>query len=324
MKRVVFKCAFGGENGWGHVVRCSALAAAFKNNGWETCLWGGGDSDLLPSEVHSAFVRLDASGSTKADVLCIDEMYTEQSSFDELLARWRRLNGSGVVLGIDDMQVRSMAGFDLVLNTEIALREASYRSLKALLGERYALLRSGFGAPENTADLPQMWEGSVPVLVMIGGTDPFGFTERVLEGLAEMGSDRFLPIVVSSEPKAMVDTLARFRAYRVLSRLGSAEVAAWMGFCRIGVIACGSTLYEASGMGLPFVGLSVVDNQTATARKVRTEWGMPVLNCEKGSLDPLALQSGVETVLSRARRPYSEVDTKGAERVFRELEILCG
>ncbi len=319
-RRIVFKCSFGGADGWGHVVRCSALANAFQSRGWETVLWTDGEFTSLPSDVASSFTGASEEGEIKAPVLFVDEMYTEQSAFDGYVAAWKLRNPGSVIAGVDDMQRRSMAGFDLVVNSEIGLVEASYASSSALLGERFALLRSGFQKPavlENYGD----FDGLVPILVMIGGTDAFGYLPRVLQSLAQIDGQRFAPVVVGDISS---ESLRPFAASRVLQRIGASEMAAWMAFCRLGIIGCGSSLYEAAAMELPFVGLSIVDNQVATARKVEAHWGMPILHLETGGTRELELSSSLLTLLEQKKVAYSKVDTLGASRVCDALEVLCG
>lgn len=317
-KRVVFKCSFGGANGWGHVVRCSALANEFLSRGWETCLWSDGDLKSLPREVAAAYVSSTEGGEVAGDLLFVDEMYTEQSVLEGYARVWRKRNDGAVVAGIDDMQRRSMKGFDLVLNSEIGLVEAGYESGIRLLGESFALLRAGFRKPKMLKQ-DESFDGTTPVLVMMGGTDAFGYLPRVLDALACIDSLKIAPVIVGAGGGDLSNVLKRFTVSRVLNRIDSAELAAWMRFCRVGVIACGSSLYEAAAVELPFVGLSIVDNQTATARKVEANWGMPVLFLEGNCEFSISLSGSLLKLIDRPRVEYSEVDTKGASRVCEKL-----
>lgn len=250
-------------------------------------------------------------------------MYTDQTVYEEVVSKWRERTPRGLAVGIDDMQNRSMRGFDLVVNTEIGLERACYAAKESLLGERYALLRSGFSSPSRLVGAPVVEPGQVPVLVMIGGTDPFGYTQGILEVLLALGEKTFIPVVVASDSAVIEGVLRRFSCSRFLTGVGAAELAAWMRFCSFGILACGTSLYEAAAMNLPFVGLSVVDNQSATARKVEENWGMPVVSLEKGTFDAGAFSDFLRKVNARDRKVYSKTDTEGAERVAQKLEVLC-
>lgn len=320
---IVFKCSFGGRDGWGHVIRCSALARHFLGLGWKTKLWSEGEVDFLPDEVGRSFSDLDPEGGSNSQILVIDEMYTDQSSLERIVALWRVSNPGSVVLGIDDMQNRSMKGFDLVLNTELGLRSSSYKTNQVLLGEAFALLRRGFSCPESKRGL-DFGEDSLPVFVMLGGTDPFEFLPRVLSSLNNLDNNRIFPIVVTGQRQAeLLGVLEKFADYRLVSGVGSAEIAGYLKACRLGIVACGTSLYELAAMGLPFVGLSLVDNQTATAHKVRELWKMPVLNCESGSLETESLLQAIKFLLEKPTERYSEVDTLGCSRVAEKLIRLC-
>ncbi|MDQ8186171.1 hypothetical protein [Pelagicoccus sp. SDUM812002] len=316
--RIVFKCRFGGKDGWGHVVRCSAIAEAFRHRGWETLLWGSGEFESLPDDVAQAFCGESREGLETSSILFVDEMYTAQSELETLATSWRSCNPTGIVAGVDDMQVRSMAGFDLVLNAEIGLEKSEYEADLVLLGERYAMLRDGFGERKRELDIPAFGD-SVPVLVMLGGTDAFGYLPKALDALALVDGPSVVPIVVAGNPRGLGDSLGHFARSYVLGRVGAAELADWMEVCRAAVIACGSSVYEAAALALPFVGLSIVDNQTASARKVEVNWGMPICYCEDGTFVGSEFQEKFTRVLEKPKESYSKVDTLGAERVVEAL-----
>lgn len=279
--------------------------------------------ESLPAEVAAAYSNFSRSGAISGDLLFIDEMYTEQLALEACALAWRRRNPKALVAGIDDMQRRSMQGFDLALNAEIGLAKARYESRQMLLGERFALLRVGFRTPAEL-EIDESFRGCIPVLLMVGGTDAFGYLPRVLDSLARVESVSLAPVVVGDGGADLSQALQRFSASKVLNRIGAAELAAWMRFCRAGVIGCGSSLYEAAAAELPFIGLSIVDNQTATARKVEGHWGMPILHLEGQPDGPLELSRPLLELLVRPRSKYSDVDTKGAARVCERLIELVG
>lgn len=286
--------------------------------GKDTILWSDGDVDSLPREVRAAFSSVSEGMPEAGSILVVDDMYASDAKLKQVAGAWRAVGEGRVAVGIDDMQRRKMGAFDWVVNPEIGLREASYTAPHSLLGERYALLRSGFAAPSELEQSAVPMTGLL-VLVMLGGTDAFGYTEKALQELAAWDSAGLVPIVVSGSegpPRGEVlNALRRFQSSRYLGRADASELAAWMQYCSFGVIGCGTSLYELAAMKLPFVGLSLVDNQTASARKVESEWGLPVLYCENQDPDSLQLAAALDRLAQEERKPYSEVDTKGAWRV---------
>lgn len=329
-RRIVFKCSFGGSDGWGHVIRSSALASLFRERGWETALWTSSDYSTLPSEVASGFCHYgDEASLLGAEfdprLLVVDEMYTSDAAFADLESRWRRGAEHRLMVGVDDMQRRSMSVFDLVVNAEIGLKEASYKAKRALLGEEYALLRKGFrgGLKRRTPNT----DGGVDdkqVFVMLGGTDAFGYTKRVLENLLVHGGPEWVPTVAlgqaSEGRRGIVDTLGKFGQSQLLEGADSLALAECMQGCAFGVVACGSSLYELAAVELPFVGLCLVDNQRSLAAKAERLWGMPIVYREGQDKMPLDLSVELRAMQERPKGRYAEVDGRGAQRVF---EAIC-
>jgi len=324
-KRVVFRCSFGEQQGWGHVVRSSALAAAFQEAGWQTVLWSHGPLSALPGDVRSAFSACQSpSAAPSGSILFIDEMYASDLELRSIIRAWQSASPCGVVAGTDDMRRRSMRDFDLVVNPELGLREARYECDRLLLGEDYALLRRGFSGrlSVDRVDLPRE---AFAVFVMIGGTDAFGIVDRVLEGLADLsGEQRTLPVVALGSSPAPRVLQERFEDFRLLRGLESAELAEWMRRCRLGLIGCGSSAYELAAVGLPFLGICLVDNQRAASRKLRDLWQVPIVEAEKGALSQAAFARELRGLLSAPPKLKVRLDGAGACRVRDELMGLAG
>ena len=322
MSRIVFKCEFGLETGWGHVIRSSAVAGQFQENGWDTVLWSNSDVSALPSEVSSSFgscredpfLRPIAAGF---DVVFVDEMYTSDDDLEEKLALNKSVRRNQVHVGVDDMQLRSMGSFDIVINTELGLKSATYRCGKQLLGEAYAMLRRGLQENEEIADwaIP---ENTRAVLLMLGATDAFSHLEKALDCLKEKCG--FAPVVVlgKGHPRraSIAEVLKEFEYHQLLEGLDSFALAAWMRRCDFGVLGCGSSIFEAAACELPFIGISLVDNQRASAAKVRDIWGMPVVFRENASDKPLDLKEELKAAEKIERGPYSLVDGLGCSRIY--------
>lgn len=328
-KGVVFKCSFGGSDGWGHVIRSSAVGNAFQKAGWQTTLWSKSDTALLPAEVRSAFDNavsdfFTSNAKEHSSVLFVDEMYTSDAEFNELASRWRNLSGPRFLVGVDDMQQRSMTAFDLVINTEIGLQQASYAAQATLLGEQYAMLRSGFSRPLNVENKILDTE-LIPVFVMLGGTDAYNYTPRVLSELRRW-NDKVVPVVVYSstgeKQREVLEVLSCFSDHRLLENANSSELAAWMQACRFGVIACGTSLYEAAAMQMPFVGISLVDNQKATAEKVESSWGMPVVQREGRHDDMFEIANELRAVSVMPIQSYSQTTLGGCHEIMNTVMRL--
>lgn len=329
-KTIALLCVFGGSKGWGHLSRCVALAQEASRRGWVARLIADGDPSTIPDEAKNAFARIVGPcdwisslprEALEADILYVDEMYQSDKSIRRIRNQFNPEEASSPLLvATDDMQRRNMGAVDIVVNSEIGLKSASYRPrMRSLLGERYCHLRRPFSLARS---FKRREDGLITLFVMIGGTDPFGLTEKALNSLDRK---RFAPIVVSGESDdQLTKLLGEFESSEWHRRISGEEVADCVARSHYGVIACGSSVYELAALSLPFVGLSIIDNQTALARKVGTHWRMPIINCEDdkniGSEARNALGRLMDTYPIGNVRNYSKVDGLGCKRILDACE----
>lgn len=331
-KKIVFACSFGPKIGIGHAGRCAALSQFATLRGWETVLWTDSDINAVPAEMRDSFGEIFAGAWKdhelpesigKADCIVIDDMYSTDGDFDQFRQGMDARKSKALLLVVDDMKKRCLNAADFVLNQEIGLRSDAYQCRReSLLGERFALLRSGLARSKRIE-----WVGSsnaIPVLVMIGGTDAFRLTPKVLEGLSQDQGLSFSPIVVAKEDHPDADRisglLSRFGSWMKLSGLSSSELAGWRAHCSFAVIACGTTAYEMAALRLPFIGLQVVDNQRSMGEAIAAHWKQPILNCEKGSWDEERFERFLREVARPSASFKTTVDFEGANRVLDTVE----
>ncbi|WP_442889795.1 hypothetical protein [Congregicoccus parvus] len=252
---------------------------------------------------------------------------------DSQLRRLARALGGGKLVArpgllvLDDEGRRRLDAADLILNSRLGLERSPYAAdASALLGARFALLRPGLRTPDPVSPpFPQDAEG---VLVMLGGTDPRGLTPHVLEGLADVGAERFCPVVVRTQQAPEADAirraLDRFPGSAWLEGLGASSLAGWARACRFAVSAAGGTLYELAHFHLPFVAIVVAENQRALAAEVGMRWSMPVVDVDGGVREAVAaaFRALVEADPATLRSALSavHVDGRGAGRVVDAME----
>ena len=332
LRKIVFACSFGAEVGIGHAGRCSSLSQFAKMRGWDTVLWTDSDLHSLPNEMRASFQGV-LTGSwkdrdlpesiAKSDCIIVDDMYSSDEDYDCLRQRIEARNSNALLLAVDDLKKRRLSAADFVLNQEIGLRRAAYQCRReSLLGERFALLRSGLAQPEHFH-----WDtssGAIPVLVMIGGTDAFRLTPRVLDGLSRSNVAAFSPIVIVREDHPDSDLiserLSRFGSWMRLSGLSSYELAGWRACCSFAVIACGTSTYEMAALGMPFMGLQVVDNQRSMGVAIAEHWNQPILNCEMGKWDEERFSYALRELSQSDAALETTVDLEGANRVLDIVE----
>ncbi len=307
-----------------------------QRSGWKTVLWSVSDPDTLTSEQRKSFdevIRFDeyefetfARKASDADVVFIDEMYLPDSFYEQARAFVDRFKNAKLV-AMDDMNQRSMESVHLVINPELGLRAAEYQSEKVLLGEEYCLLRSGFENPQKR-DWPSK-SSSVPVLVIVGGTDPHGSAFDALEALRGIEEKNFAPVLISGDGRnreSIQAELSHFDKFKFETGLNSRELADWIETCSFGVIGCGSTVYEFAAMKTPFVGLCVADNQQRTSERIEQAWKMPIVYRHANGISQDALERAIRSTLEQLEADavfnFGNVDLLGAKRVIRYLDTL--
>ena len=304
--------------------------------GWRTELWTSSDTRLMTESQRGAFDSVEqvdrydfdafAARELSADVVFVDEMYLPDTFYEAGRDFTDALPGAKLV-AMDDMRQRSMGAVDLVINTELGLRSAAYEASESLLGERYCLIREGFENPIKK-DWPEN-RGLIPVLVMVGGTDPFGCSSDVLEALRTMGDSSIAPVLICGDGKqaeALRFELSQFPEYRLEVGLDDLGMAGWIATCSMGVIGCSSSMYEFAALGTPFVGLSVADNQEISARKIESEWKLPVIRRSGEGLSQEALVSALRQVAASLDEgksfAFGNVDLLGARRAMNAIAAL--
>ncbi len=327
-------CRFGDEHGFGHVTRSAALNLCARTIGWNTELCTTSDPSILTSEQFHSFSKITKFGDldtilgsiSELDIVLIDDMYESDFFFHKARLMVDRFPDAKLV-AMDDMKVRSMEATHLVINAELGLVEAGYGAEKSLLGERYALLRSGFSSAYSKKRTPA--SGLAKVFIMIGGTDPDGWTGRVLDSLERFNCVQFAPLVVSGDGRnseSITRSLSRFSNSGYEIGLSSAEIASCISDCHFGIIGCGSSVYELAAMKCRFIGICVADNQKDMAMKIETLWGLPVVCCDQKSSFSSNLDGALKDLLDQLKRDNGvldwEVDCLGTQRVMDEIGRL--
>lgn len=331
---VVFKLDLGRHTGWGHLARCAALAAELGTRGWYCVLWTDGDLAEAPPDLRLVFRDTVPAGDSWADQppervvsaawVVVDELGVDDATLRRFVKALGRLRADGDVrvLAIDDEAKRRLDAATLILNTRLGLENSSYADgVRALLGERYALLRPGLARPEPiVAPFPADAEG---VLVMLGGTDPRGLTPVVLDALADIDPVRFCPVVVRTQStpdsEEIGRALDRFSASAWVESLGASALAGWAGCCRYAISASGGSLYELAAFRLPFVAIVVSENQRPFASAVGNAWQIPVVDVDTGARVAVAAAFRALLAAHGVARDYrklpARIDGRGAARV---------
>jgi len=327
--------------GTGHVMRCLALAQAWRQS--------GGSAIFASAEIPAALearlagegfqsVRLSVTPGTKEDAAKTGETAKSQN------ASW--IVADGYNFGLDYQRIIKAAGLrllfpddyghaeeyvaDFVLNQNLTANAALYARrgphTRLLLGTRYVLLREEFLRWKD-------WRREIPpvarkVLVTLGGADPDNVTGKVIQALR--GLDVEVKIVIGgSNPhleqlRSQVSSVIRDPSSLTLLTdvTNMPELMAW---ADAAVAAGGSTSWELAFMGLPSLAIVLADNQLEVAASLERA-GVTI---NLGEQKRLKIEGATETVQAlladhsrrenMSRRGRQLVDGLGVQRVLMRM-----
>lgn len=272
---LVIRADAGRLIGTGHVMRCLALAQAWKDAGGRVVLSMAPESQSLEARLrrHGVDVRYlsEIPGSVDDALQTVALAMRERAAWvladgyhfkDEYQ---KRIKNAGLkLLLIEDYGHADHYSADLVLNQNISARSDLYPSretyTRLLLGSRYALLRREFRRWSEWKR--EIKERACTILVTLGGSDPDNGTVPIVKALTRLaGFDCEVRIVTGpSNPHAeTVEKAISRRNMRIMRSVD--DMPALMAWADMAVSAGGSTCWEMSFMGLPFLTVVLADNQ---------------------------------------------------------------
>ena len=186
------------------------------------------------------------------------------------------------VVLIDDNGDMANFSCHLILNQNLHADAAMYENNESapqlLLGLSWALIRPEVVNQINTVPMSD----KTGIFVSIGGTDHLGITPSLLEGLRHSYNEE----VVATTG---VLTGATFTPL---------DMALAMAKTKVGIIACGTTTWEAVCLKLPFVGLVTAENQVGVGDSLIRHGIAQIVDC-RSHLDTAKILDEIEQLLAR-------------------------
>jgi len=262
--------------GTGHLMRCLALAQAWKDSGGEvafitTCESAGllqrlSDEGFEASQLDSPYPD-PADWEVTSQVLAAHPnawVVLDGYHFDE--AYQKQVKGAGHrLLVIDDMAHLEHYYADIVLNQNLHAQQLNYPCepyTQLLLGTQYVLLRREFLQWQGwKRELPEV---ARKVLVTLGGGDPDNVTLKVISAINKLKlKDLEIKVVVgpSNPHMASLKEAIHHSPFSVQLLPSVANMPELMAWADVAVSAAGSTCWELVFMGLPTVLLVLANNQ---------------------------------------------------------------
>ena len=350
--RLVIRADAGPAIGIGHVMRCLALARAWREAGGEATLVGRSPTGDLRERIRAAGIDYRPLGQTHPDPSdlamtrdVVQAAVAEQGGaggawlavdgyhFDARYYQALRETGCRVLV-VDDMAHLPYYDADLILNQNLGAEELDYPSggrTVLLRGVRYVLLRPEFQRYREVGR--DVARTAKRVLVTLGGADPRNVTEQAVRALEQVELPGLEAKIVAgaANPRAgrLREEIGRGRAdVELLTRVD--DVPWLMAWADVALSAAGSTCWELAFMGLPAAVVVAADNQVPIARRLAEEgvvdhlgdWEDLTAERIAGRLASLCRDQARRREMSRCGRRM--VDGLGAQRVVAAMRDLDG
>ena len=324
----VFRADAGATVGWGHVMRCAALARALRDSGWR-CAWATvSDNAAMTARLATHFDdfinlvpdqgeprQMQARWPDGCCLLVVDH-YQGDAAYASSCRDW-----ADRILAIDDLAERKH-DCDLLLDMAPNCDAQKYRTrvpdgASLLLGPAYALLRPDFATTRRRI-LPRRYDGAARrILLALGATNPKGILDTVLDAIEQASVD-LVPDLILAWNTPDKDRLAA----RVAQAGGQVHVdvdnmAELMAAADLAVGAGGMSSWERCTLGLPTLLLVIADNQRINAEALSALGAAQIVvadtNSLVGAINALAGDGDALTRMSQAVSRLS--DGLGAIRV---------
>ncbi len=329
--------------GTGHLMRCLALAQAWKDAGGQVVF-------ITACQNEGLLQRLREEGF---DIHVLAHPYPEPGDWDytkDILAAhpnvWVVLDGyhfdeayqqqvkdAGYQLLVIDTKAHLKHYYaDIVLNPYLHAEQLRYSCepyTHLLLGTRYVPLRREFLAWRG-------WKREIPrlaqrLLVTLGGSDPENITLKVLQALQQVevpGLEAAIIIGASNHHSNMLQAAAK--QSRILLHLihNATNMVELMTKADLAITAGGITPWEMCFTGLPMLTIITADNQRANVRAMHQAGIADNLGWHKnvdkeniaGQLNVMMDSQELRQSMSRTQRKM--VDGSGTERVLFKMKEL--
>jgi UDP-2,4-diacetamido-2,4,6-trideoxy-beta-L-altropyranose hydrolase len=325
------------QMGTGHVMRCLALAQAWRDRFGDVTFLGR-FTDALKQRIESEGMRalyLDAEPGSlqdaKESVQVAAQLGTSHVVLDgyHFTTKSQQIikDAGNKLLVVDDFNHAGENVADVLVNQNERATPEMYdcpKQTQLLLGFKWAMLRREF------ADKPQRTyaERAQRILLTLGGADPNGITVSLVRALAEINGDWQAAVVVGgANPKAS-DVEAACEATNGRARFLSnvTDLGTLMRWAEVAVSAAGVTALELAAMGVPAVLLTIANNQRDNALALQSA-GTAVSLGENA--DPSEVMKSLASIMTSAdtrermsRAGMRLFDGRGADRVAEVFAAL--
>ena len=254
----------GKKFGYGHVVRCLAIAEALNELGCVVDFFINGEIDvenLMPNFKCHLGPWVENPNKDFGDFVIFDSYHVSMNQM-------QHISGGRKVLFIDDYQRFEYPEDSWILNACPGISSEIYpKNDNVLLGTRYLPLRKEFW------DISSMYKRKFndigKILVMFGGSDINNQAPRITRLLLELCTDAEIISVQGKNSRSLIEmnNLANVEdRVKILVEPKINELIDCMCVVDLAISAAGQTLQELACLGLPTIAIQVADNQSSNIK----------------------------------------------------------
>ena len=278
---VLFRCNASPSIGFGHLMRCRALAQALHRKG-EQCVMVGPSSahaKEIDSRVFAEWIPISKWISEDNDSMHVIKLALKYTTEWIVLDDYRidehyqlALRSAGLRWLQFDGTAKKPLWADLVINPIPSASIDEYQGVirnpgtRLLLGPAYALLRPEF----NGLSLREPGRPLKQVLITFGGGYDRGANLFVLSSLLSCTTSDLRFVVLSGQDNPSNPTLKSWIEANAQSRvelhIEPSQVAPLFLSCDLAIMAGGTSTHEAAACALPMILISIANNQVAQSK----------------------------------------------------------
>jgi spore coat polysaccharide biosynthesis predicted glycosyltransferase SpsG len=315
MPKVLLVCDATPLEGTGHVMRQITLGDALVKHRIDVELFCESIPQSLIDRANSFQIVVERRHSQQSSVEIVDEIFSRDPDFVVIdgyrfhLDTFKKISDLGIpCLVIDDNGDHAEVPCTFILNQNLHAGKGYYKeniyNPVLLLGLSWALVR-----PEIVEQSQQhRTVENNSVFIALGGSDHLGLSSQIANKM--------------QEEKWETHVAGGFFSSDSMS---PREMASHMARSTVGVIACGTTVWEAILLGLPMVGLVTADNQIEVASSLNKYQICNTFDCRE-TPDVDAIKDAVSVLLASQQTRHSLtdrykkiIDGFGAERVAKVI-----
>ena len=325
---VVILTEAGNKRGLGHLVRCSSIYEAFCEKGIKPEVYVDVEGAIDYRYSNFSYKKINWLENKskilgileKADVVIIDSYLADQSFYEKVSRK------AAVPVFIDDTaKIDYPKG--IVVNSSLyasKLFSKKKENNEYLLGCKYIPLRAIF---KESRDRVKNNIENNQILIMFGGTDIAGLSERILKLLCESDFEDAKKVVVSATRLDFANNIAgSFRNVEILCNPEPQTLADKMASSSVAISAAGMTLYELAYLQIPTIAVCVADNQKRGLLEfVKIGFVEEFLSCDDADLlEKIKCRlsfmiANYDKVKEQAQVGRQIVDGRGSERIVRRI-----